>query len=69
MSSGIYRMDSTFALKITPAMKSALQEIANRYSISISDVIRQSMLYGLPNLYPEWPVIYEENMSKGGLKK
>jgi hypothetical protein len=54
---------------MTPAMKNALQEIADRYSISASDVIRQSMLNGLPNLYPEWPVIYEENMSKGGLKK
>lgn len=69
MSNSLYRMDVTFALKMTPAMKNALQEIADRYSISASDVIRQSMLNGLPNLYPEWPVIYEENMSKGGLKK
>lgn len=69
MSDGIYKMNVTFAIKMTPAMKNALQEVANRYSISVSDVIRQSMLNGLPNLYPEWPVIYEENMSKGGLKK
>lgn len=54
-------------ISLTQAMLDAIDRIAILKGLSRSDIIRQSMTYGLQHLHPEFMQIYEQ-AAKGTLR-
>lgn len=58
----IIAMDARLDLNVTRPMKNALNSIAQMRQISMSDVVRQALLAGLPFAYPEWSDIHDRQL-------
>lgn len=56
------RMDRRVDINITPAMLRALNRVANGRKLSRADVIRQSMLTGMPIAFPEYEEFYQQEV-------
>lgn len=59
------RLSRRADFNLSPLLMSVLDIIADRYSMSRSDVIRQSMLAGLPIAFPDYNDIYQEEVNNG----
>lgn len=56
----LFEMTEKLVVSVTPAKKMALQLLARRRHISVSDIIRQALEVALPQIYEEYPEVYTQ---------